>query len=193
MKTFIRPAFSLFVILTAITGIAYPVAMTGFSKAVFPYEAEGSLIQQDGKTIGSSLIGQNFSDPAHFWGRPSASAPMPYNAQASGGSNLGPLNPAIAETATQRLAQLRAADPDNLQPVPIELLSVSGSGLDPHISPLAAQYQAPRVARLNHLGKGEVSQLIEQLTESRWMGILGEPRVNVVQLNLALAELIHKK
>lgn len=189
MKTLLRPAVSLFVLLTAVTGIAYPLAVTGIAQAVFPAEAAGSLIVRDGKAVGSRLIGQNFSDPKYFWGRPSASGPMPYNAGASGGSNQGPLNPALVDAVKGRIAALQADDPDNPQPIPADLVNASASGLDPHISPAAAAYQVARVARLRQLPADAVQALVGQHTEGRQWGVFGEPRVNVLQLNIALDSL----
>lgn len=186
MKTLLRPAFSLFLLLTLVTGLAYPLLVTGVAKLAFPAQAEGSLILKDGEPIGSALIGQNFSDPKHFWGRPSATAPMPYNAAASGGSNQGPLNPALADAVKARIEALQAADPDNKQPVPADLVTASASGLDPHISPAAAQYQVERVARARGLQPEAVAALVRQHTEGRQWGLFGEPRVNVLRLNLAL-------
>lgn len=186
MKSMLRPALSLFVLLSALTGIAYPLAVTGVARVAFPDQAAGSLILQDGKPIGSHLIGQNFSDPAHFWGRPSATAPQPYNAGASSGSNLGPLNPALAEAVKARIAALRAADPANHAPIPADLVTASASGLDPHISPAAAAWQAGRVARARGLPETEIVQLINAHTEGRQWGVFGEARVNVLELNLAL-------
>lgn len=186
MKTLMRPAVSLFVLLSIVTGIAYPLAVTGIAKAIFPETANGSLIVKDGNAVGSRLIGQNFTDPKYFWGRPSATGPMPYNAAASGGSNLGPLNPALTDAVKARIAALRAADPDNTVSVPADLVTASASGLDPHISPAAATYQAGRVARLRGLDPSAVAMLISQYTEDRQWGIFGEPRVNVLALNLAL-------
>ena len=185
----LRPALTLFVVLSIVTGLLYPLAVTGVAQAVFPNQANGSLITQGGKPVGSELIGQSFSEPGHFWGRPSATAPMPYNAAASGGSNLGPSNPALAEAVKARIAALRAADPGNTQPVPVDLVTASASGLDPHISPAAAAYQAPRVARARGLRLAQVQTLVQQHTESPWLGWLGEPRVNVLALNLALDSL----
>lgn len=186
MTHILRPALVLFVLLSALTGIVYPLAVTGIAQAVFPAQAAGSLVVRDGVPIGSALIGQNFSDPAHFWGRPSATAPMPYNAAASGGANLGPLNPALVDAVKGRVEALRAADPGNTGPVPVDLVTTSASGLDPHISPAAARYQAPRVARLRKLPLETVERLIATHTESPLRGLLGEPRVNVLALNLAL-------
>ncbi len=186
MKTFLRPALSVFVLLSAITGLAYPLAVTGIAGAVFPEQAAGSLIFQDGKPIGSSLIGQHFSDPTHFWGRPSATAPQPYNATASSGSNQGPLNPALVEAVKARVEALRAADPGNSAPVPADLVTASASGLDPHISPAAALWQAGRVAKARGLPEAQLKVLIDTHTEGRQWGLLGEARVNVLKLNLAL-------
>jgi potassium-transporting ATPase KdpC subunit len=191
MKTLIRPAVSLFVLLTAVTGIAYPLAVTGLAKVTFPEAAEGSLIVQDGKAVGSRLIGQNFSDPKYFWGRPSATSPQPYNASASSGSNQGPLNPALVDAVKGRIEALKAADPDNKLPIPADLVNASASGLDPHISPEAAAYQVARVANQRHLLAADVMALVGQHTEGRQWGVFGEPRVNVLQLNIALDSLHH--
>ena len=192
MKTLLRPALVLFVLLAAVTGLLYPLAVTGAAQALFPHQAAGSLIERGGRVVGSELIGQNFTDPGHFWGRPSATAPQPYNAAASGGSNQGPLNPALAEAVRARVAALRAADPGNLQPVPADLVTASASGLDPHISPAAADYQAARVAKARGLPLAQVQALVQQHTENPWLGLLGEPRVNVLALNLALDTLSNK-
>ena len=186
MKTLIRPAVTLFVLLSIITGLIYPLLVTGIGQALFPKQAVGSLIERDGKLIGSRLIGQNFADPKYFWGRPSATVPQPYNAAASGGSNLGPLNPALQDAVESRVKALRAADPGNTQPVPIDLVTASASGLDPHISPASAEYQIARVARARGLAPEAVRGLVAQHTEARQWGIFGEPRVNVLELNLAL-------
>jgi K+-transporting ATPase ATPase C chain len=186
MKTLLRPALSLFVLLTAITGIAYPLVVTGIAKVAFPEAADGSLIVKDGKAVGSSLIGQNFTDPKYFWGRPSATSPMPYNASASSGSNQGPLNPALVDAVKGRIDALKAADPDNTRPIPADLVTASASGLDPQISPAAAAYQTERVARLRGLSPAAVKMLVERNTEDRQWSIFGEPRVNVLALNLAL-------
>ncbi|MFZ2268362.1 MAG: potassium-transporting ATPase subunit KdpC [Azonexus sp.] len=186
MKTLLRPAVSLFVLLTAITGIVYPLVVTGAAKVAFPEAADGSLIVKDGKAIGSRLIGQNFTDPKYFWGRPSATGPMPYNASASGGSNQGPLNPALSDVVKGRIETLKAADPDNKLPIPADLVNASASGLDPHISPEAAAYQLTRVASLRHLPPADLKALVSQYTEGRQWGVFGEPRVNVLQLNIAL-------
>jgi K+-transporting ATPase ATPase C chain len=186
MKTQIRPAVSLFVLLTAITGIVYPLAVTGVAKVAFPTQAAGSLIVKDGQSIGSSLIGQNFSEPKYFWGRPSATSPMPYNGSGSGGSNLGPLNPALVDAVKARIAALKAADPGNTLPVPVDLVTASASGLDPHISVAAAQYQAARVARARGIAPEAATALISRHAEGRLFGLLGEARVNVLELNLDL-------
>lgn len=186
MTSLLRPALVCFAVLTALTGVAYPLVVTGVSQAAFAHEAGGSLVTVNGQAVGSELIGQNFTDPKHFWGRPSATAPSPYNAGASGGSNLGPLNPALAEAVKARIEALRAAAPGNTQPVPVDLVSTSASGLDPHISVAAALYQAPRVARVRGLPPEAVQKLVEQHTEGQWLHFLGEPRVNVLKLNLAL-------
>ena len=189
MNTLIRPAISLFVLLSVVTGLLYPAAVTGVARVAFPSAAKGSLIVRDGKAVGSELIGQNFTEPKYFWGRPSATAPQPYNAAASSGSNQGPLNPALADAVKGRIEALRKADPGNTLPVPIDLVSASASGLDPHISPAAADYQAERVARARKLETPRVRQLVARHTEGRDLGIFGEPRVNVLKLNLALDEL----
>lgn len=186
MRTLLRPAVSLFVLLSLVTGILYPLLVTGVARIAFPAAAGGSLISRDGKPIGSALIGQNFTDAKYFWGRPSATAPMPYNAAASSGSNLGPLNPALVAAVRRRVEKLRAADPDNRRPLPIDLVTASASGLDPHISPAAAEYQAERVARARHLEIRTVRQLIAASTEGRDLGVFGEARVHVLRLNLAL-------
>ena len=186
MNNILRPALVLFVLLSAITGIVYPLAVTGTAQAVFPAQAAGSLIVRDGVTVGSTLIGQNFSDPKHFWGRPSATAPMAYNGAASGGANQGPLNPALADAVKGRIEALRAADPGNTVPVPVDLVTASASGLDPDISPAAAHYQAARVARLRNLPVDQVEQLIDAHTQGALWGVLGEARINVLALNLAL-------
>jgi K+-transporting ATPase ATPase C chain len=182
----IRPAVVSFLLLTLLTGIAYPMLVTGISQATMPDKANGSLIMKDGKPVGSSLIGQSFSDPKYFWSRPSATGPMPNNASSSGGSNLGPTNPALMDAIKGRVQALRDADPGNTQPVPVDLVTASASGLDPHISPAAAEYQLARVARLRILTPEAVRKMVAEHTEGRQFGILGEPRVNVLELNLAL-------
>lgn len=189
MKTLLRPAISLFLLLTVLTGVAYPLVVTGIARLAFPAAADGSLILKNGQVVGSLLIGQNFTDPKYFWGRPSATAPMPYNAAASSGSNQGPLNPALTEAVKGRIGALKVADPGNTQPVPADLVTASGSGLDPHISPSAAAYQVERVARARKLPPQAVEAVVAQHTEGRQWGIFGEPRVNVLKLNLALDSL----
>lgn len=182
----LRPAIVLFVVLTIVTGVAYPLVVTGIGQTLFPEAANGSLVVRDGKVLGSTLIGQPFSGPKYFWGRPSATAPMPYNAAASSGSNLGPTNPALADAVRSRVEQLRAADPQNKLPVPVDLVTASGSGLDPHISPAAAEYQVGRVAQARGLEASAVRALVARHTEDRTFGLLGEPRVHVLELNLEL-------
>ena len=182
----VRPALILFVILSVVTGLLYPLAVTGVAQAVFSHQANGSLITQNGRVVGSELIGQSFTAPGHFWGRPSATAPMPYNAAASGGSNQGPTNPALVDAVKARIESLRAADPGNTRAVPVDLVTASASGLDPHISPAAADYQTARVAKARGLPLAQVQTLVQQHTEAQWLGLLGEPRVNVLALNLAL-------
>jgi K+-transporting ATPase ATPase C chain len=177
---------SLLILLTVLTGLVYPLAVTGLAQAMFPRQANGSLLERDGRPIGSSLIGQDFTDPKYFWGRPSATAPQAYNGTASGGSNLGPTNPALTAAVKQRVAALQAADPGNHAPIPVDLVTASGSGLDPEISPAAARYQLARVARTRGLPVSEVQALVARCTHGRQFGVLGEPRVNVLQLNLAL-------
>lgn len=186
MKNLIRPAVTLFVLMSVVTGLAYPALVTGVASIVFPDQAAGSLIKGDGKVVGSTLIGQNFTDPKYFWGRPSATGTMPYNAANSGGSNQGPLNPALADAVKSRVEALKAADPTNGRPVPVDLVTASGSGLDPHISVAAAAYQAERVARVRKLSPDQVKAAIARHTEGRFLGVLGEQRVNVLMLNLEL-------
>jgi len=186
MNNIIRPALVLFALLSALTGLVYPLAVTGAAQALFPSQAAGSLVVRNGSAVGSSLIGQNFSDPKHFWGRPSATGPQPYNASASGGSNLGPLNPALADAVKARIEALRTVDPGNTAGVPVDLVTASASGLDPDISPAAALYQAARVARVRGLPPEQVKALVASHTQAPLWGWLGEPRVNVLALNLAL-------
>lgn len=186
MTSHLRPALVLFLLLSVITGLVYPLAVTGVAQLAFPASANGSLIVQGGQAVGSELIGQAFSDPKHFWSRPSATSPMPYNAASSGGSNLGPLNPALADAVKARVAALRAADPGHAAPVPVDLVTASASGLDPHISRAAADYQVGRVARARGLPEARVRELVALHTELPWLGFIGEPRVNVLRLNLAL-------
>jgi potassium-transporting ATPase KdpC subunit len=185
----IRPALSLLVLMTLLLGIAYPLVISGAAKGAFPHQAAGSLLYRDGKLIGSTLIGQSFSDPKYFWGRPSATAPQPYNGLASTPSNLGPLNPALIDAVKANAKALHDADPDNQQPVPVDLVSASASGLDPEVSVAAAQYQAARVARARHLEPLRVEALIKSHERERLWGFIGEPRVNVLELNLALDRL----
>lgn len=184
----LRTAIILIVLLTCVTGLLYPLAVTGVAQLVFPTRANGSLIQKNGKLVGSELIGQQFSDLKYFWGRLSATGPYAYNAGASSGSNYGPLNPALLAAVKKRVQDLKAADPQNSLPIPVDLVTASGSGLDPHISVAAAQYQISRVARARGMSEGTVRSLINQYTEGRQLGFLGEPRVNVLELNLALDE-----
>jgi potassium-transporting ATPase KdpC subunit len=182
----LRPALVLFLVLSLLTGLLYPLLVTGVAQAVFPHQANGSLVERDGQAIGSELIGQPFSRPDHFWSRPSATGPMAYNAAASSGSNLGPSHPALAEAVQARIAALRAADPGNTAAVPVDLVTASASGLDPHISLAAARYQVARVARVRGLPPEQVNALVDQHTEGVWLGFMGEARVNVLALNLAL-------
>jgi K+-transporting ATPase ATPase C chain len=183
----LKPAVILFVLLTVLTGVIYPAVVTGLAHLLFPNQANGSLMtNSDGKLTGSRLIGQPFSSPGHFWGRPSATGPFPYNAGASSGSNLGPTNPALVDAVKARIQALKAADPDNQAPIPVDLITASGSGLDPHISPAAAEYQINRVAKARNLDPQKLHDLIDANTESRQWWLFGEPRVNVLTLNLAL-------
>lgn len=186
MQSQIRPAISMFVVLSVVTGALYPLAVTGVAQGLFPHEANGSIVTVDGKPVGSALIGQQFTQPKYFWGRLSATAPHAYNAGASSGSNLGPLNPALGNAVKARIAALKAVDPRNTEPVPVDLVTASGSGLDPDISLAAVQYQAARVAQARNLPSEQVTALIEQHAIRPWLGIFGEPRVNVLALNLAL-------
>lgn len=186
MKTQFRPALTLFVLLSALTGIVYPLAVTGVARLAFADQAGGSLLVKDGKPVGSSLIGQSFSDPKYFWSRPSATGPMVYNAANSSGSNQGPLNPALMDGVKARLQALKAADPGNEAVVPVDLITASASGLDPHITPAAAEYQAARVARARGISPELVKSLIDRHTEGRLLGVFGEVRVNVLELNLDL-------
>jgi K+-transporting ATPase ATPase C chain len=185
-STIVRPAALLLLAMTLITGIAYPLVITGIAQVAFAHAADGSIITRGGKPVASQLIGQSFTDPKYFWSRPSATAPQPYNGIASGGSNQGPLNPSLIDTVKQRMAALRAADPGNTQPVPIDLVTASASGLDPHVSIAGIEYQLPRVARVRHISPENIRKLVAQYTERKSLGFLGEVRVNVVQLNLAL-------
>lgn len=182
----LRVATMVFLLLTIVTGVAYPAFVTLVAQVAFPDRASGSLIRIDGGLVGSRLIGQSFSSPRYFWGRPSATGPMPNNGSVSSGSNQGPLNPALVTAIESRVAALRAADPGNVASVPVDLVTASASGLDPHISPAAADYQVPRVARERGLPEETVRQRVRDATEGRTFGVLGEPRVNVLELNLAL-------
>ncbi|MFM0038965.1 potassium-transporting ATPase subunit KdpC [Paraburkholderia strydomiana] len=189
MKNLFRPLLVIFAVLTVFTGLAYPAVMTAFGQAAFHDQANGSLIEQNGKLVGSQLIGQQFDAPQYFWGRLSATSPMPYNAQGSSGSNLGPTNPALLDEVKGRLDALKAAGTDMSNPVPVDLVTSSGSGLDPEISPAAAAYQIGRVAAARKLAPNDVQALVDRYTTGRQFGILGEPRVNVLKLNLALDEM----
>ena len=182
----LRPALTLFIVLSVVTGLIYPLVVTRVAQTAFPHQATGSLITQGGKVVGSELIGQSFTTPGYFWGRLSATGPMAYNAAASGGSNLGPTNPALVDAVKARIEELRAADPGNTRPVPVDLVTASASGLDPHISPAAAEFQAGRVAQARGLPLSQVQALVQQNTEGPFLGLLGESRVNVLALNLAL-------
>ena len=186
MAAHLRPALVSLILLTALTGVAYPLLVTGIAQIVFPFQANGSLIVRDGKVVGSALIGQRFDAPKYFWSRPSATGPFGYNAGASAGSNLSATNPALISAVQGRVQALRAADPDSVAPVPVDLVTASASGLDPHVSPAAALYQVPRVARARKLSPEAVRALVERHVEGRFLGLLGEPRVNVLALNLAL-------
>ena len=189
MKNLFRPLIVIFAVLTAVTGLAYPAVMTAVGQTAFHDQANGSLLQEDGKLVGSRLIGQQFDAPQYFWGRLSATSPMPYNALASGGSNLGPTNPALLDEVKGRLDALKAAGTDMSKPVPVDLVTSSGSGLDPEISPAAAAYQIERVAKARQLAPNDVQALVDRYTTGRQFGVLGEARVNVLQLNLALDEM----
>ena len=188
-KSILRPAITLLVLMTLITGIVYPLVVTGVAKLLFPSQAAGSLIVKDGKPVGSRLIGQPFSDPRYFWSRLSASSPQPYNGLDSTGSNLGPLNPALTDAVKARITALQAADPTNHARIPVDLVTASASGLDPDISLAAAYYQADRIARRRHLSPEQVRTLIAAHAKGRLLGVIGEPRVNVLELNLALDNL----
>lgn len=188
MRALLRPALTLLLLLTLLTGLAYPAALTGLASLAAPSRASGSLLVERGRAVGSELVGQSFTNPGYFWGRPSATTPA-YNGASSSGSNLGPSNPALRAAVAERVAALRAADPGNTAPVPVDLVTASGSGLDPHLTPAAALYQTPRVARLRGLPLARVRALVEEHTEGRQLGVLGEPRVHVLRLNLALDRL----
>jgi K+-transporting ATPase ATPase C chain len=182
----LRPALSIFLLLTLLTGVVYPLVVTGIGQAVFSHQANGSVIESGDRAIGSKLLGQPFSSPGYFCSRPSATGPQPYNGAASSGSNQGALNPALPSAVRNRIAALRAADPGNTAPIPVDLVTASGSGLDPHVSPAAADYQVGRVARARQLSEDDVRKLVQQATDGRTFGFLGEPRVNVLELNLLL-------
>jgi potassium-transporting ATPase KdpC subunit len=185
----LRTSVITIVCFTALTGFIYPLLITGFAQLIFPGKANGSILTKAGKAIGSELIGQPFSNPKYFWSRPSATSPFAYNSGASTGSNYGPMNPALLEATAKRVKDLKDADPQNTKPVPVDLVTASGSGLDPHISVEAALYQAPRVARSRSMTEATIESLVNRYTEGRQLGILGEPRVNVLKLNLALDEM----
>jgi len=189
IRSQLRPALAALVLLTAITGVIYPLTVTAIAQVVFPWQANGSLLVRDGQPAGSALIGQPFDEPRYFWGRLSATAPFPYNAAASSGSNLGPTNPALLDQVKARVAALKQADPGNAAPIPADLVTASGSGLDPDISPAAAEYQVRRVARARGLDEAMVRRLVAEATEGSTFGLLGEPRINVLKLNLALDQL----
>ncbi len=182
----IRTAVLLFAVMTLLTGIVYPLAVTGLAQALFPRQANGSLIKINGEKTASELVGQPFSEPRYFWGRPSATVPVAYNGASSAGSNLGPSNPALKEAVQKRIAALRSADPENRLPVPVDLVTASGSGLDPHISPAAALYQVPRVAKARGIDERKVAELVRMHIQDRQFGIFGEPTVHVLRLNMAL-------
>jgi len=186
MKSLIRPAVTLFALLTVVTGVVYPLAVTGVAKGLFPSQAAGSLVMKDGHPIGSTLIGQHFSDPKYFWGRPSATSPMAYNGANSGGSNLGPTNPALVDVIKGRIDALKAADPSNTAPIPVDLVTASASGLDPEISLAGAKYQVARIAKARGVTPDVIEAQIARHATERLFGLLGEPRVNVLQLNLDL-------
>jgi len=186
MFAILRPALMVFLALSILTGVLYPLLVTGVAQLIFPVQANGTLMGREGKPIGSELIGQPFDDPKYFWGRLSATPDFPYNSASSSGSNLGPSNPALVEAVKARVEALQKADPGNESLIPIDLVTSSGSGLDPHISPAAALYQSSRVARFRGLSEERVRALLDQFTEPRQWGLLGEPRVNVLRLNLAL-------
>ena len=182
----LRPALVVFGLLTVLTGIAYPLIVTGIGQAAFHDQVNGSIVQSGDRAVGSRLLGQPFSDPKYFWSRPSATGPQPYNGAVSSGSNQGPINPALEAAVRDRMAALHAADPGSTAPVPVDLVTASGSGLDPHISPAAAEYQVARVARTRKMTEADVREAVAAATDDRTFGVLGEPRVNVLELNLAL-------
>lgn len=185
MKRQLKSAILIFLIFTVLTGLIYPLLVTGLAQAVFPHQANGSLIVKGGRAVGSELIGQPFASPRYFWGRPSATGPFPYNAASSSGSNLGPTNPALLDRVKSDVARIRASHPGQAA-IPVDLVTASASGLDPHISPAAAYYQVERVAAARGLNPSAVRQLVDRHVEGRWLGLIGEPRVNVLELNLDL-------
>lgn len=186
MTTQLRPAVVSLLLFTILTGVLYPLLVTGLAQALLPFQANGSILIANAHPVGSALIGQPFDEPQYFWGRPSATGPVPYNAAASSGSNLGPTNPALTDAVAARIDALHAADPNNTAPIPVDLVTASASGLDPHISVAAARYQVARVAQARGLTLAQVSTLVDEQTAGRFLGLLGEPRVNVLALNLAL-------
>ncbi len=192
MLTMMRTAVMSLLVFTILTGLIYPMAVTGISQVIFPDQANGSIVMKNGRPIGSALVGQQFSDPKYFWGRPSATSPYPYNGRGSSGSNFGPNNADLLKAVQQRVDALHEADPGNRAKIPVDLVTASGSGLDPHISPAAAAYQVQRVARLRGMDKAKISALVAANTEERRLGIMGEPVVNVLRLNMALDELKQK-
>jgi K+-transporting ATPase ATPase C chain len=185
----LKIAFILLVLLTVLTGLLYPLMMTGIAQLLFPKQANGSFIEKNGKVVGSLLIGQSFTDPSYFWSRPSATSPFPYNGESSSGSNMGPSNPDFLTTVKDRIASLRQSDSQKNHLIPVDLVTASGSGLDPEISPLAAFYQVPRIAKMRHISEKDLQLFIQNFIQQRTFGILGEPRINVLQLNLALDDL----
>jgi potassium-transporting ATPase KdpC subunit len=194
MATYFKPALMMFLLMTAITGVVYPLAVTGIAQLLFPEQANGSLMKdRQGSIVGSALIGQNFQGRGYFWSRPSATSPYAYNATASGGSNLGPLNPVLSENIMTRIKSLKSADTESSLSIPVDLVTASASGLDPHISPAAAVYQLKRIAVTRHLMESDVQKLVDRYTENRQWGLLGEPRVNVLLMNLALDESYGKR
>jgi len=186
MTTMIRNSLMSLLLFTLLTGIIYPLAVTGIAQVIFPRQANGSIIIHNGRAVGSELIGQLFDDPKYFWGRLSATGPYPYNGAASSGSNLGPSNPNLTARAEARIEALKEAEPGNTAKIPVDLVTSSGSGLDPHISPAAAEYQIHRIAKARGLDETVVRELVTKHTQDRWIGVLGEPVVNVLTLNLAL-------
>jgi K+-transporting ATPase ATPase C chain len=186
MLTQLRSAISLFLLLTLLTGVVYPLLITGIAQLVFPHQSQGSLIERGGICVGSEFIGQNFDDPKYFWGRLSATTPVPYNAASSSGSNLGPSNPDLVKAVGERIKMRQAANSASKSPIPVDLVTSSASGLDPHISPAAAEYQVARVAKARGMSETAMRQLVEKHTQKRTFGVLGEPRVNVLELNLDL-------